>query len=256
MNFIQKMGSNFQNILMLCALSMIANSQIHAQEVNIKQLEFNDDGDVVIHYDLQDEKIDRKFSLRLYASVDNYIQPLTNVSGDVGIDLAVGDNKKITWNVTEELGAEFKGKVALELKGSVYVPFVALDGFDDYKVLKRGKPFDVTWTGGRGDNILIFELYKGDNKVKVFEERPNVGNTSILIPTDVKPGKYKFKISDSRNRDEVVFTSDFQLKRKVPLVMKLGLGLVVGAALGVLTAGADSAGEEAKLGNPPLPEGN
>ena len=61
--------------------------------------------------------------------------------------------------------------------------------------------------------MLKFELYQGNTRVKVFEERPNIGNTALIIPTDVKPGKgYRFRVSDVRNRDEIVYSGTFGVK--------------------------------------------
>jgi hypothetical protein len=236
-------------IFLLGALFTVFTS--HAQDVVITQMALQPDGNVVLKYNLNDDRLDRKYSLYLYASSDNYIQPLTKVSGDVGVDIAVGGNKTITWNAKEELGDTFAGDVSLELKGNIYVPFIALDNFDDYKVLKRGKPYDVTWTGGRGDNVLLFELYEEDNKIKVFEERPNVGSTTIIIPNDVKPGRYRFKISDSRNRDEVVYTMNFLVKRKVPLIAKAGLGLVLLGGVGYMVSQGEA--DDEKIGDPITP---
>lgn len=205
-----------------------------AQDVNITQTELQG-GDLVIHYELIDEDKDRRYTLHLYSSKDNYVQPLQNVEGDIGVDIRVGGNKKVIWHAREELGDDFNGNIGLELKGSIYTPFVSLDNFEDYGVLKRGKPYQITWSGGRGDNILQFELYQGDKKVHVFEERPNTGKTSISLPTDVKPGKnYYFKISDTRNRDEVVYTGNFKVRRKIPLVLKLGTGLILAGGVAIL----------------------
>jgi hypothetical protein len=237
-------------ILLPVILLIMLAFDVYSQTVKIKYLELQSNGDIFIFYDLTDDAAGRKFSLHLYTSIDNYIQPMTKVSGDVGVNLSPGANKKVIWHAKEELGGPYKGELAFELKGNIYIPFIALDGFNDYKVLKRGKPYDITWTGGRGDNVLNFELYKGETKVKVFEERPNVGNTKITIPTDVKPGRYKFKISDSRNKDEVVFTDEFQVRRKIPLVLKVGLTAVVVGAVAVLAKGED---DESKIGQPPLP---
>ncbi len=225
----------------------------HAQDVVITQMALQPDGNVVLKYNLADDRIERKYSLYLYASTDNYIQPLTQVSGDIGVDIAVGGNKTITWNAKEELGDTFTGDVSLELKGNIYIPFIALDNFDDYKVLKRGKPYEVTWTGGRGDNVLLFELYEEDSKITVFEERPNNGNTTIIIPNDVKPGRYRFKISDSRNRDEVVYTMNFIVKRKVPLIAKAGLGLALLGGVGYIVSQSGAESPEETLGFPPGP---
>ncbi|CAD5293128.1 MULTISPECIES: hypothetical protein [unclassified Imperialibacter] len=216
---------------------MLQCSLLHylsAQEVVITKIQLKDN-EAIINYDLKDDILERKYALFLYSSQDNFIQPLEKVSGDVGVNLSVGGNKKIVWKPKEEFGEDFVGQLAFELKGSVYVPFIFLDGFDDYKELKRGKPYDLVWSGGRGDNVLNFELYKGENKVAVLEERPNVGNTKLILPVKVKPGKdYRLKISDKRNRDEVVFTEEFTIRRKVPLALKLGVFFTVGVATGLL----------------------
>lgn len=248
LRFLQKSG------LLIVLILLIPTFHIAAQEVRIKKVEIQANGDIVVSYNLLDDQLDRKYALYLYASTDNYIQPLEKVTGDVGVNIAVGENKQITWHAKEELGDGFEGSIALELKGNIYIPFITLDGFDDYKALKRGKPYDITWTGGRGDNILNFELYQGEEKIIVFEERPNVGNTSMTIPKKVKPGTYRFKISDSRNRDEVVFTANFIVKRKIPLVVTVGVGVVVVGGT-ILLIDMLSKDKENKIGDPPLPSG-
>ncbi|CAD5279382.1 conserved hypothetical protein [Imperialibacter sp. EC-SDR9] len=246
-------GSSAKRVVSFLLGNLFTVFTSYAQDVVITQMALEPDGKVVLRYNLNDDRLDRKYSLYLYASSDNYIQPLAHVSGDIGVDIAVGGNKTITWNAKEELGDTFAGDVSLELKGNIYVPFIALDNFDDYKVLKRGKPYEVTWTGGRGDNVLLFELYEEDNKIKVFEERPNVGNTTIIIPKDVKSGSYRFKISDSRNRDEVVFTKDFRVKAKVPMVVKAGLGLALLGGVGYIVSLGGTEAPEEKIGDPISP---
>ncbi len=119
-------------------------------------------------------------------------------------------------------------------------------------VLKRGKPYRLTWSGGREDNVLLFELYRGDTKVKVFEERPNVANTILTVPTDVRPDKeYRLKISDIRNRDEVVYTGTFELKRKFPLSLKSAFGLVVGGGIAFAVTNLDSSAGDKEIVDPP-----
>ena len=205
-----------------------------AQEIKITNINLAGDN-IEVQYNLHDERIDRTYIINLYTSKDNFIQPMDLVSGDVGIDIAVGEKKVIVWNAKEELGEEFEGAIAIELKGHYYVPFITLDGLEDGKIFKRGQPNDFVWAGGRGDNVLNFELYKGENLVKSFEERANIGNTTLTIPTKVKPGNdYRFRISDSNNRDEVVFSNSFTVKRKYPLGAQLGVALGVGFGLGFL----------------------
>ena len=237
-------------ISILYLLVLFFNNSL-AQEVKITKLELQGN-DVVIYYDLLDENLEHKYSLHLYSSYDNYIQPLELVEGDIGVEIAVGVNKKVIWHAREEFGKDIPEDIAFELQGNIYIPFIALDGFEDYQVFKRGKPYDISWTGGRRENVLIYELYQGNRKVKVFEERPNEGKTKLTIPTDVKPGKdYKFKISDKRNRDEVIYSGIFEIKRKVPLGLKLGIGIAATGAVGAYII-TRPVGEK-EISEPPLP---
>ena len=233
---------------------LLFSSVLQAQEIQITNINLRGDN-VEIHYNLIDERIDRSYIINLYTSKDNFIQPMNLAKGDIGIDVAVGNKKVITWNAKEELGADFDGAVSLELKGNYYVPFITLDGLEKGKIFKRGKSNDFIWSGGRGDNVLNFELYRGENLVKTFEERPNIGNTVLTIPTKVKPGdNYRYRISDTRNRDEVVFTNEFVVKRKYPLGAQIGVALVVGFGLGYLVKSLIPQ-KEFEIAQPPLPEG-
>jgi hypothetical protein len=200
-----------------------------AQEIVIRQVELNN-GNVILHYDLTDDNPEHNYTLRLYSSKDNFIQPLTKVTGDIGVNVPVGGNKQVTWNAREELDSGFNGNITMELKGQVYIPFITISHFEDYGTFKRGKPYDLTWSGGRGDNVLNFDLYRGNEKIWTQPNVANSGNLTLVIPTNVKPGKkYLFRISDAHNPDEVVYTIEFSVKRKVPLGVKLGAGLVVAA---------------------------
>jgi hypothetical protein len=201
----------------------------HSQDFAITQFELAGDK-LIISYNLIDTAKGRRYTVAAYSSRDNYLSPLQKVTGDAGLEIAPGVNKKIIWNAKEEFGAEFSGRVSVEIRGRMYVPFVKLTDFADYKVRKRGVPFVVTWTGGTRQNVLHFDLYKGDTKVWT---QPGVGNTGhyeLTIPTNVKPGSgYRFKISDSKNKDDVVYTEVFTIKRKVPLLLKAIPVVAVGA---------------------------
>jgi hypothetical protein len=209
---------------MLCLISTYS----YSQEIQITSIQKKGE-EISVSYNLIDERIDRSYSIHLYTSQDNYIQPVKLVKGDVGVDIGVGPSKTITWKAKEELGDDFTGGIKLELKGQIYVPFIELDGIEENMVIKRGKSNDLVWSGGRGDNILNVELYQGDQLVKSFEELPNTGSAGLVIPTNVKPGEnYMFRISDSRNRDEVVFSNSFVVQRKIPLIPKIAIGTILG----------------------------
>ena len=147
------------------------------------------------------------------------------------------------------IGVDFEGKVGLEVRGRIYIPFVRLEGIN--KVYKRGKPFLLTWTGGTQQNILNFDLYKGDEKISPFSNIANVGQTELSIPTSVKSGKdYYFRITDSKNKDQIVNTQTFGVKRKVPLLIKAVPVALVGLTVYLLTNVNDGS---SSITDPPSP---
>ncbi|HZY81943.1 MAG TPA: Ser-Thr-rich GPI-anchored membrane family protein [Cyclobacteriaceae bacterium] len=222
--------------LSVCLIGICLAVNLSAQDFAIKKMEVTPD-QVIIHYDLVDTTRNRTYSVFLYSSVDNFLSPVTKVFGDLGIEVRPGLNKKISWNSKEELGPNFNGEVSLEVRGRMYVPFIRFDGFEDVPVRKRKTPFIVKWSGGTRQNILNFQLYKGEKLVHTFPNAPNENEYKLEIPMSVRPGDgYYFRIADSKNRDQVVITPQFQIKRKYPLVLQaLPVG-VVGAVAFLLIA--------------------
>jgi len=210
-------------------------SPVFGQKFSIKRLEILNDK-INLYYDLVDTVATRTYTIALFASQDNFISPLQQVSGDIGLEVTPGRNKRIVWNAKEELGANFEGKEALEVRGRLYIPFVRLDGLN--KTFKRLRPTEITWTGGTQQNILNFDLYKGKEKITSFPDIANVGHYRLTMPTTVKPGKgYRFKISDSRNKDQVVFSPPFTVKRKISLGLKFVPIVLIGAGLYLAVSG-------------------
>ncbi|QLH34271.1 MAG: hypothetical protein HWD62_19380 [Cyclobacteriaceae bacterium] len=218
------------------SIFLIAGSVLGvAQDFKIKKLEQVGDK-INLYYDLLDstENSKRNYSIYLYASRDSYTSPLTKVTGDIGQIVRTGENKKITWNAKEELGADFEGKISLEIRGKEFVPFLKLDGFNNKKPWKRGVLEDITWSGGRANSLINFELYKNGKFVAAPHTSiaTSLGKYSILIPKSIKPGGgYTFRIADSKNREEYIFTEEFSIRRKFPLAAKTLAFAGVGAAM-------------------------
>ncbi|MFZ6000772.1 MAG: hypothetical protein ACOYW3_09700, partial [Bacteroidota bacterium] len=135
---------------------------VYAQKVAIKEIELVGEK-VIVHYDLNDNNPNNQYQISLYASKDKYSAPLTKVTGDVGGEVNPGADRKIEWNLLQEYGS-FKGKLSLEIRGRVFVPFVKLRDFNTEKKYKRGKTYDLAWRPGNTNPIHI-ELYKGSQRV-------------------------------------------------------------------------------------------
>jgi len=202
-----------------------------AQQLTIDntQLEGNK---IKIHYTLTDTTAGNFYTVRVYASHDNFLTPLEKLEGMAGINIRPGSHQ-LTWD-PRELGQSFNGSIALEVRARIYVPFVRFEGFEEYKKIKRMKPYTLTWSGGTERNILNFDLMRDDKKVLAVPGIANTGHYTLVLPQSVKPGSYQLKISDSKNKDEVVFTEEFRVKRKWPLLLKAVPLLIVGGVVSQL----------------------
>lgn len=216
----------------LTGFVMLTVNVLFAQEFNIKQVEMASDG-VSIYYDLKDTTRNRLYSVFVFTSRDNFLNPLTKVKGDAGLEVQPGVNRKIIWD-PKEFGPTFRGDVEIEIRGKVYVPFIRFNNF--YKTIKRAKPTPLTWGGGTRQNILNFSLFnKDDELVTVIPNVANSGNYDITLPKTVKPGGgYYFIVADSKNKDQMMKTSSFVVKRKVKLVYKILPVLLVGGVVYLL----------------------
>lgn len=235
--------------VILFFICFLKAQSVFSQRVDISNIFFKD-GRVHVQYELIDDKKDRSYQMQLYASHDNYISPLKEVSGDVGVDINAGANKEIIWDPFAEFGSDFNQEIALEIRGRVYIPFVKLDGFN-YKSLKRGKEYHISWTGGSSSNILNIELYLEDSKVASFSNIANVGEYTLRVPKSIKPTSgYRLRISDKKNKDDVVYSKEFKIVRKIPLVAQIGGGLVAAGGIYYLISllGQD---EESGIQSPP-----
>src|SRR5690242_1343221 len=98
-------------ILFLPFLAPAETAQITTSEIA---------GDKVVgDYNLDDASPTNEYQMGLYASTDNFTVPMAKVKGDVGGEIKPGTDKKIEWNVKEELG-EFQGDISLEVRGKVF----------------------------------------------------------------------------------------------------------------------------------------
>ncbi len=243
-------------LLMLGCFSFLT---ISAQTITIKKVELAGEK-IIVHYDLDDSNPNNEYKLDLYSSADNFVSPLTKVKGDIGPEIKPGTAHKVEWNIREELGG-YKGKIALEIRGKVYIPFVKLQNFDAAKSYKRGKSYSINWKPGN-TNPINLELYKGGQRIDGAMGVPNNGGHTFYFPSHSKKGNdYRLKFTDTKNSDDVLYSSEFQVKPKVPLVVKVLPVLAIGAAVATLGGGGGGGGgtdpvDDTIPGAPALPTGN
>jgi len=243
----------------LLAIGCISFLSASAQTIAIKKVELAGEK-IIVHYDLEDGNPNNEYKLDLYASRDNYATPLAKVKGDVGLEVKPGMDRKIEWSIRDEFGP-YKGKLALEIRGKVYIPFVKIQNFDTDKSYKRGNSYNIAWKPGSTNSINI-DLYKGGERVGGESNLQNNGSHTFYIPTHAKKGgDYRLKITDTKNAEDVLYTSEFKVKPKIPLLVKVLPVLALGGAVAALGGGGGSGGggptgDPVIPGVPALPAGN
>lgn len=227
-------------VFLACLFILSINS--NAQTVTISWVEIAGTK-IIVHYDLETSNPNHEFSISLFSSKDNFSAPLTKVTGDVGNEIKPGKDKKITWDVVAELGS-FKGDLELEVRGKIFVPFMRLTNFDSEKKYKKGKSYPLTWTSGNMGGQIDIELYDGQTRVHSDRNVANSGKFEWVIPGSVKPGSnYRLKFTDTKNREEVIYTKEFKIAPKMPTAAKVLIGAaIVGGGVAAAMAGGGGGG--------------
>jgi hypothetical protein len=237
--------------LILGEYTLAKNETDFAQNIVVKRIELENDM-LNLYYDLTDSLNSHTYAMSLYSSQDNFNAKEQRVTGDIGLGIKPGANHKITWSAKEVLGADFKGKIRLELRAKMFVPFLQMDAMKNS--YKRGRDISLAWKADSAPSVLNFDLYKGDKLVHSFANITNVGHTILRIPTSVKPGKdYYYKISDLNNKDQMVVTQTFGIKRKTPLLLKVLPIALIGGGAAILGGGGGSSNSSSAIPDPLAP---
>jgi Ser-Thr-rich glycosyl-phosphatidyl-inositol-anchored membrane family len=225
---------------LLLLVFTLASLGSFAQNVTIRKVELAGDK-IVLTYDLEDSNPSNEYLLNLYASKDNYTDPLTKVKGDIGQEIKPGVGKKVEWSPTEEYGA-YKGRISFEIRGKVFAVFFKFKNFDATKNYKRGKQYDILWKANGNDPISL-ELFKGNTRIQGEMNHPNSGNYTLYIPSDAKAGKdYRLKVTNTKSSDQIVFSPFFKVVPKVPLLVKVLPVVAVAGAAAALGSGGGGSG--------------
>lgn len=229
-----------------------------AQNVQIREVEIAGKK-IIVHYDLEDSNPNNEYDLALYSNRDNFSAALLRVSGDIGSEVKPGKGKKVEWDVLDELG-KYNGRVAVELRGKVFTPIVKLQEFDVEKKYKKGKSYPIKWRPGNSNPINI-ELFKGTQRIAGEVNHPNSGSSSLSIPADAeKGGDYRIKITDTKNPSSIVYSPNFTVVPKIPMLVKVivPLAVVGGVVVGLSGGGGEGGSQQAneQLPYPAFPSGN
>ncbi|HTJ53249.1 MAG TPA: Ser-Thr-rich GPI-anchored membrane family protein [Cyclobacteriaceae bacterium] len=248
------MNNRFYNFgkhaFIISALFVVIAFGAEAQKMMIEKIEIAREK-LIVHYILDDSNTANNYQVSLYSSKDNFAAPLTRVTGDVGNEVKPGAQKKIEWNILQELG-NYKGPLSLELRGGIFVPIVKLTGFSSAIKYKRGKTYPILWTSGNMGGQIDIDLLDGQERVNSDRNIPNTGKYEYAIPGSVKAGSnYRLKFTNTRNRDEYVYSPTFKIVHRIPTLVKAAGVVIVGGVAFVLGASGGSPSSEKKSNDLP-----
>lgn len=210
---------------------LFAGNLSMAQDFSITQIE-QEGARLSIFYNISDPDKSTSYTVKLYSSKDNYENPLINVSGDVGLEVKPGENKKIVLDFEQEFGDNFEAKLDFQIRGSVYKPFIKLS--TSYKKMRRGKSYSFVWTGGREDETINFELIKGNKIVSKISSINNTKRYNLTLPSDSKTGSnYQLRMFNSSDENRMVYTNEFSIKPRISLLLKT-LPLIAAGAIAII----------------------
>ncbi len=238
-------------IIFSCAVELSFGQNVLIDRIDIRG------NKIIVWYNLSDQNTSRKYSISLYSSKDKFTSPLMNVSGDVGLGVTPGIDKKIAWDITNELG-NYKGAITLEIRGSLSAPFIHLTNSNIRKSYNRGKKYYITWASGDLAGQVNIELYKDKELIWDANNLPNLGKYSWTVPKTLKKGtNYQLKILNAKDPNDFRYSNTFEIKPRTPFILKAGVVVLLGAGVAVLGGGSKgSASSSNDLPNPPATPGN
>jgi hypothetical protein len=239
-----------QKLLLVSVLTV--STIAHAQRAAIKKVELAGEK-IIVYYDLEDSNPANEYQIQLYASQSNFATALTKVKGDVGNEIKPGSDKKIEWNVRDEIGP-YKGRLALEIRGRMFMAVARINSISEGDKFKRGKSHLVNWRPGNTNPVNI-ELLKAGQPVSTEINQPNSGAFNLFIPEHNKVGKdYTIRITDTKNPSDFVVSQPFAVTRKIPLLLKVLPVAAIGGAVYLLGGGGSAPQITKGIPDPPHPE--
>lgn len=178
---------------------------------------------IVVDYHLEGEQ-GHAYNVTLYSSINSFTTPLKLVQGDVNEKRLLSGSHSIRWNALAELKA-FDGDMSFELRA---VPAAAL--FQNVKVsvtkVKRGKPFDLSWSSAHANDAVKVELAKGSSVVAAGSTTS--GKVTYTTSRKMKTGNYTILLSSGK---ETTTVGSITVKPRFPLLVKVLPVLAVGVVI-------------------------
>lgn len=229
---------------------VLLNLTTYAQ--TIENINASFDGEkVTISYVLNHIEANQKFKIDLFSSHDNYTQAIP-VTGDAGENVSPGRTKLVIWDAKSTLPSEFDGDIRIKIKATkMAAPKLVFEPLA-LTTYKKGRTISMTWSGGFTSDKVTIDLKKNNiTNLRVAELIDNTGAYEWKMPKSVKGKNYQLTLTNASNTAEPVTSSEFRVKPRTPLLVKILPVVIVG---GVAVFLSDDSGQPPIInGLDPLP---
>ena len=213
---------------------------------------------VMISYDLVFDHPGILFDVQVFSSHNNYVSPVTQVTGDVGEDVSPGKSKNIVWDAGAELPEDFNDFVSIKVKAAAMnVPDYQFSPLPATS-FKRERYVTLNWSGGLVGEPVRIDLLNNGQVVQNLTRGKDGNSYYWQVPKKLKTGSgYSFQLSGAYSTDRKAISQPFKVKSKIPLIVKLSPILVGGVVAAIIaTSGGGGGGDspsEPDLNELPMP---
>lgn len=209
---------------------------------------------VVIGYDLIAGEETNEFKIQVFASYNNYKEPIRFASGDIGERVTRGNNKTIAWAARSEL-ANYKGNISFEVRGE---PIIVIKPFSfgnplNGSSVKRTKDLNIQWSGGGKNETVQLQLMQNSAVKGSVANTTNTGKYTWKVPKNTPKGTYQLSLNAPSGN---TMSMPFKVKPKTGAFVKILPLLVVGGVVAALSGGGSGGDEPSGNKLPEAPKPN
>ena len=206
---------------------------------------------VMISYDLVFDHPGVLFDVQVFSSHNNYVTPVSQVTGDVGEDISPGKGKNIVWDAGAELPEDFNDFVSIKVKAAAMnVPDYQFSPLPESS-FKRERYITLNWSGGLVGEPVRIDLLNNGQVVQNLTRGKDGNSYYWQVPKKLKTGSgYNFQISGAYSTDRKAISQPFKVKSKIPLIVKLSPIILGGAVAAIIATSGGGGGKD----NPSEPE--
>jgi hypothetical protein len=91
--------------------------------------------------------------------------------------------------------------------------------------MKRGKTYEINWSGGQPSDAIALELINKKQKVTQLSTTTNNGHVAVRIPSRTRVGKYSLLIKNTTS-GEIAQAQMVKIRRRIPLGVQIAMVVV------------------------------